>query len=831
MNRHGEHHAANTITAGAACPVRPSILDMFTQEEAGPGSEPSCLPCDENVGKAEGGEEAQMPRPRKAPSSPSAEEVAAHRMTGHAVYRSWCRDCVQGRGRNAPHRATLVRNEPELPVISFDYGFLGAKEQGQDATCEREGHAPVLVYHDSHSNGIYGHLVPHKGVDYPEIRLVIEAVCKNLDNLGYKRVAFRSDGEPAILAFLGAIKRAWDGEVVPEQSPPGESQSNGAAEKAVQTSKAILRSVKFGLESNLGGSIPNDHPLISWMLRQSTACQRRFAVGHNGKTAFENVYGRKPQSQVVEFGEKIWWRPLQTEKNRLGSLDHRFEEGFYLGPIDGTTSVVVATLSGSIVQSRALKRRPAEERWDREGLLKISAWDIQPNGAESEDRRIKIRAPVYTDRIPEDQLPRRFDADPEVGPKRVYMARRDFHPAKFGYTEHCLGCTNIRRGGAHSVGHSERCRARVQELMKQDPASAARLERAEERITEAIASKIECQEEHGHGTIPTPGGSGKTRMRRTEPVSRPQKRARISQSADDKHAQESGVPDGAGHTAMTTVQNNHVTVSSPGPASEQLVSEPAEMETDASNVGDGDIRMAAIEEEPDSNMMLIYTNEDSILPWVVPLEATYGAKSGYSLQPSLGDADGSLCDFDKRSNRAKARRLIREKRPALLVCSLAGHDRIGEAKCQRALAKGRRQFRFVIELCQEQMRHGGYFLFEHPASASSWREPEMIKFLKQPAVRNVVGNMCRFGMETSFEDGSLGPVSKATMFATNSEHLSRNLVKKCMGVGTTSVSFEESKDHAQAHLLNRRAAAATLYPPELGNAIVVGMRCQLREDQ
>ena len=35
---------------------------------------------------------------------PSAEMVASRRLSGHAAYRSWCRESVAGRGRDAPHR-------------------------------------------------------------------------------------------------------------------------------------------------------------------------------------------------------------------------------------------------------------------------------------------------------------------------------------------------------------------------------------------------------------------------------------------------------------------------------------------------------------------------------------------------------------------------------------------------------------------------------------------------------------------------------------------------------------------------------------------------------
>ena len=56
---------------------------------------------------------------------------------------------------------------------------------------------------------------------------------------------------------------------------------------------------------------------------------------------------------------------------------------------------------------------------------------------------------------------------------------------------------------------------------------------------------------------------------------------------------------------------------------------------------------------------------------------------------------------------------------------------MGEGRYQAAVAKGRRHLKFVIELCREQLRHGAYFLFEHPAFASSWMDKEMIDLIKE----------------------------------------------------------------------------------------------------
>ena len=83
------------------------------------------------------------------------------------------------------------------------------------------------------------------------------------------------------------------------------------------------------------------------------------------------------------------------------------------------------------------ERRTIGERWDREGLLKVGVWELQPNGPQSEERRIKVRAPVDRDQDPDVDLPERAAAEPEHNVRRTYLSREDFRPEKYGYTEGC----------------------------------------------------------------------------------------------------------------------------------------------------------------------------------------------------------------------------------------------------------------------------------------------------------------------------------------------------------------------------------------------------------
>jgi len=146
-------------------------------------------------------------------------------------------------------------------------------------------------------------------------------------------------------------------------------------------------------------------------------------------------------------------------------------------------------------------------------------------------------------------------------------------------------------------------------------------------------------------------------------------------------------------------------------------------------------------------------------------------------------------------------------------------ERMGEKRYAQWMAKGRRHLKFVMELCQEQKASGNYFLFEHPAFASSWMEPEVVRLVKDPSVMTVIGHMCRFGMMSTSAEGTEELVFKPTRFATNSRYLALALDKRC------------GKDHPHAHLMNHRAAAAQVYPPALCQAIVKGYRAQVRDDR
>ena len=88
----------------------------------------------ENAGLQDKIEEGRMPQQMPAPQHVSQSEREEHEIT-HTPYRTWCKFCVQGRGRKSPHshqdNATRGRG---VPKISLDYFLLSEVR----SICERK---------------------------------------------------------------------------------------------------------------------------------------------------------------------------------------------------------------------------------------------------------------------------------------------------------------------------------------------------------------------------------------------------------------------------------------------------------------------------------------------------------------------------------------------------------------------------------------------------------------------------------------------------------------------------------------------------------------------
>ena len=73
--------------------------------------------------------------------------------------------------------------------------------------------------------------------------------------------------------------------------------------------------------------------------------------------------------------------------------------------------------------------------------------------------------------------------------------------------------------------------------------------------------------------------------------------------------------------------------------------------------------------------------------------------------------------------------------------------------------------KFCMDIYMHQIKHGRYFIHEHPAFATSWDEPCVKQVLRQDGVDRIVCDQCQHGAQ----DESGNPIRKPTAFMSNAE--------------------------------------------------------------
>ena len=123
-------------------------------------------------------QDAQPLHVARDPLLPSQADVECHRCT-HIPFRSWCRHCIQGRGRGDPHLRKA--DASNIPLVGLDYFFIDGEQVktrseldfSEDTAGEAELEAArasgalikCLIIRCSGAKCIFAHVVPRKGAD------------------------------------------------------------------------------------------------------------------------------------------------------------------------------------------------------------------------------------------------------------------------------------------------------------------------------------------------------------------------------------------------------------------------------------------------------------------------------------------------------------------------------------------------------------------------------------------------------------------------------------------------------------------------------------------
>ena len=103
-----------------------------------------------------------------------------------------------------------------------------------------------------------------------------------------------------------------------------------------------------------------------------------FKVGEDGKTAYQRQTGKRCITEVVPFADIVWYRELQASGDRKRSLATKWKTGVWLGHARNSAEVLVGTPDG-VVRAWAVRRRPAEERWNCDIIKRMPATPRDPS--------------------------------------------------------------------------------------------------------------------------------------------------------------------------------------------------------------------------------------------------------------------------------------------------------------------------------------------------------------------------------------------------------------------------------------------------------------------
>ena len=428
------------------------------------------------------------------PGQPTEQEYEEH-CVDHANYRSWCKHCVRARGRGEPHRSGKQRGRGRrVPCFQFDYMFV--TRTGKLLTRHEllsdtdEVTLKILVAKDSYTKSLFAHVVDKKGLD--ENNYVIDRLMEDLRWLGYVRVALRSDNEPAIVqvlkkALVTAKVEVVDDEgeapaqVMQEHSARYDSQSNGDIEVGVRDLKGILTANKLCLEERLGRRVPSDHMIMAWLVEHAAWIITTRRRGEDGLSAYQRVRGRDYLKREVGFGEMVMRKLPRKGPEVSADLQGGWQDGVVLG-YSTTSHEYWVFANNQVVLCRDVKRRPGNVRWNADAVAAVNV------------HRHDLHKPKAVVAMPSVDVPDPQRIAPKRNVQRILLKRHDF--VDFGLSESCPKCEDAQKYGWSSWGqsnknHTEACRARIENELKQTADGKRRLDEARLREDRWLAKQVE----------------------------------------------------------------------------------------------------------------------------------------------------------------------------------------------------------------------------------------------------------------------------------------------------------------------------------------------------
>jgi len=401
-------------------------------------------------------------------------------------------------------------------------------------------------------------------------------------------------------------------------------------------------------------------------------------------------------------------------------------------------------------------------------------------------------------------------------------------------------------------GHSKECRKRVEEVLSKDAESGKAVKRAEERKNRFVAEEIEQNVEENAKRVkvvepePNPEGASSSS---SGSIDKPEDATDVPVPEDDMEFALDEVDVGVGRekrkrsedddeqrpTHYRQIDEGDDESGASGSKRERERGDEEEdesgrrnvrrterddYENDMKKIGEDPMSLTAVwkrgTSEQDYDVVEIFSQ-----PRIARRARRRSLRGGWSMDVNFVDPiTGRKWDLSDSEDQQRARKMLYKDKPKLLVasppCTLFSQmqNLSGGVKDRDAWEKAVAMVEFSVEMCIRQAKAGRFFVFEHPAYASSWKLPCLQRLQEVTGSETVLFHMCRFGMELTDKFGT-APVYKPTRMCTNSNVIAQKLERKCEG------------GHRHVHLESGRPRLAAEYPGALCDAILDGLEVEI----
>ena len=197
--------------------------------------------------------------------------------------------------------------------------------------------------------------------------------------LQYGSINLKADNETTMTRLKSVIQKQRSSlglGTVLQDAVSGQKETNGMAERAIQTIRRQALTLLKGTEENAGILIAHTHPIFSWAFRHASWILNRYhRHSGTGMTPYEWISGRPFQGQLAEFGESLMVLVNRTGTKAGKKGDPIWMRGVFLGKSDN--DLYITWHMDGIKTSRSAKRCP--DHFDSRAIssVGIHTWEVK----------------------------------------------------------------------------------------------------------------------------------------------------------------------------------------------------------------------------------------------------------------------------------------------------------------------------------------------------------------------------------------------------------------------------------------------------------------------